>query len=159
MKAMTRRQADANFPVLRLYYVQAVRSLVDYSAPVLVIRTILGAFKWCSACVRARPNRCRSLPGYTPPPPWESPVTVFTTTLLPAFKASCTFQEMRQQALMSIHEDAAPESFVYNTDGSVDPENGRSGAAFVTGGLKWAWRTSGHCPTLQTELVAILHAL
>ena len=97
-------------------------------------------------------------PEYTPPSPWKSLVTVFTTTLLPASKASCAVQ-MRQQALMSIHEDVAPESAVYNTDGSVDPENGRSGTAFVTGGLERAWRTSGYCSTLQTELVAILHTL
>ncbi|MPC78118.1 putative RNA-directed DNA polymerase from transposon BS [Portunus trituberculatus] len=36
MRAMTRPTAGATFSVLRLYYVQAVRSLVDYSAPILV---------------------------------------------------------------------------------------------------------------------------
>lgn len=35
MRAMTRPTAGATFSVLRQYYVQAVRSLVDYSAPVL----------------------------------------------------------------------------------------------------------------------------
>ena len=36
MRAMTRPSAGATFSVLRLYYVQAVRSLVSYSAPVLI---------------------------------------------------------------------------------------------------------------------------
>ena len=36
MRAMTRLTAGATYTVLRLYYVQAVRSLVDYSAPVLI---------------------------------------------------------------------------------------------------------------------------
>ena len=36
MRAMTRLTAGATYSVLRLYYVQAVRSLVDYSAPVLI---------------------------------------------------------------------------------------------------------------------------
>ncbi|KAK3881862.1 hypothetical protein Pcinc_013726 [Petrolisthes cinctipes] len=36
MRAMTRPTAGATFSVLRLYYVQAVRSLVDYSALVLL---------------------------------------------------------------------------------------------------------------------------
>ena len=68
MRAMTRPGAGATYRVLRLYYVQAVRSLVDYCAPVLAalspsqqerlevaqngaLRTMLGAPRWCSACV------------------------------------------------------------------------------------------------------------
>merc|ERR1712035_95892 len=39
MRAMTRPSAGATLSVLRVYYVQAVRSLVDYSAPVLVALT------------------------------------------------------------------------------------------------------------------------
>ncbi|KAK3886590.1 hypothetical protein Pcinc_009238 [Petrolisthes cinctipes] len=37
MRARTRPTAGATFSVLRLYYVQAVRSLVDYSALVLAL--------------------------------------------------------------------------------------------------------------------------
>ncbi|KAK4328702.1 hypothetical protein Pmani_000898 [Petrolisthes manimaculis] len=68
MRAMTRPTAGATFSILRLYYVQAVRSLVDYSALVLLalspnqqerlevvqntaMRTMLGAPRWTSACV------------------------------------------------------------------------------------------------------------
>lgn len=36
MSAMTRNHAGATYSVLRLFYVQAVCALVDYSAPVLV---------------------------------------------------------------------------------------------------------------------------
>ena len=68
MRAMMRPGAGATYNVLHLYYVQAVRSLIDYSAPVLTslspsqqarlevvqnsaMRTMLGAPRWCSACV------------------------------------------------------------------------------------------------------------
>ena len=67
MRAMTRTSAGATFSVLRLFYVQAVRALVDYSAPVLVtlsrsqqkrmeviqnqaMRTMLGAPRWTASC-------------------------------------------------------------------------------------------------------------
>ncbi|KAG0720484.1 hypothetical protein GWK47_048421 [Chionoecetes opilio] len=42
---------------------------------------------------------------------------------------------------------------------SVDPERGATGAAVVTGQEVLSWRTPDHCSTLQTELVAIQHAL
>ncbi|KAG0725788.1 hypothetical protein GWK47_037927 [Chionoecetes opilio] len=55
---------------------------------------------------------------------------------------------------------AERDSRVYFTDGSVNPDSGRTGAAFVTtGGTELSWRTSNNCSTLQTELVAIQHAL
>lgn len=52
-----------------------------------------------------------------------------------------------------------PGGAVYYTDGSVDPESGRSGAAAVTEGPHLSCRTSDHCSSLQTELVAISLAL
>ena len=63
MRAMTRLTEGATYSVLRLYYVQAVRSLVDHSAPALTalspdqqgrlevlqntaMRTMLGTPRW-----------------------------------------------------------------------------------------------------------------
>ena len=77
----------------------------------------------------------------------------------PATKSQCTSQESRQLALMSMEQITPPGSAVYYTDGSVNLEGGRTGAAFVTDGLEWACRTSDYCSSLQAELVAILHAL
>ncbi|KAG0728832.1 hypothetical protein GWK47_031658 [Chionoecetes opilio] len=72
----------------------------------------------------------------------------------------CTTRELRQHALMAMAQVAERDSRVYFTDGSVDPDSGRTGAAFVTtGGTELSWRTSNNCSTLQTELVAIQHAL
>lgn len=68
MRAMTRLNAGATYTVLRLFYLQTVSALVDYSAPVLVallqhqqrrmgvirnraMRTMLGPPDWTSACV------------------------------------------------------------------------------------------------------------
>ncbi|KAG0711430.1 hypothetical protein GWK47_002290 [Chionoecetes opilio] len=60
---------------------------------------------------------------------------------------------------MAMAQVAERDSRVYFTDGSVDPDSGRTGAAFVTtGGTELSWRTSNNCSTLQTELVAIQHA-
>ncbi|KAG0712478.1 hypothetical protein GWK47_018369 [Chionoecetes opilio] len=65
-------------------------------------------------------------------------------------------------ALQAVAHANVPSSVavaIYYTDGSVDPERGRTGAAVVTGGEVLSWRTPDHCSTLQTELVAIERAL
>ncbi|KAG0712078.1 hypothetical protein GWK47_019233 [Chionoecetes opilio] len=98
-------------------------------------------------------------PTYYAPPPWGPLDAEFTATLLPACKAMCNTRELRQHALMAMAQVVERDSRVYFTDGSVDPDSGRTGAAFVTGGTEMSWRTSDNCSTLQTELVAIQHAL
>ncbi len=244
MRAMTRPTAGATFSVLRLYYVQAVRSLVDYSAPVLIalspiqqkrfevlqntaMRTMLGAPRWSNVCAMqsktslvplttrvqhitacrvarvlqrdaegASQRRLRlaatqgvdtlrrnpwllqttlathslahtedwpqadlPAPTYCSPPPWEPPAADFSATQLPASKSLCGAEEMRQHALMAMAGVTEPDSAVYYTDGSVDPDSGRTGAAAITRGTEVCGRTPDHCSTLQTELVAIQMAL
>ncbi|XP_063854131.1 uncharacterized protein LOC135096523 [Scylla paramamosain] len=244
MRAMTRISAGATFSVLRQYYVHAVRSLVDYSAPVLIalspnqqerievlqntaMRTMLGAPRWSSACVMQSETRlvplttrvqqitaCRvarvlqrdaegvtqrrlrlagtqgaeslrrnpwllqctlathnlarmenwpqadlPAPTFRAPPPWEPPAAEFSATQLPASKALCAVEEMRQHAFMAMAQVTEPDSVVYYTDGSADPDSGRTGAAAITRGAEVCERTPDHCSTLQTELVAILLAL
>ncbi|XP_063887725.1 uncharacterized protein LOC135115154 [Scylla paramamosain] len=244
MRAMTRINAGATFSVLRQYYVHAVRSLVDYSAPVLIalspnqqerievlqntaMRTMLGAPRWSSACVMQSETRlvplttrvqqitaCRvarvlqrdaegvtqrrlrlagtqgaeslrrnpwllqctlathnlarmenwpqadlPAPTFRAPPPWEPPAAEFSATQLPASKALCAVEEMRQHAFMALAQVTEPDSVVYYTDGSADPDSGRTGAAAITRGAEVCERTPDHCSTLQTELVAILLAL
>ncbi|KAG0718417.1 putative RNA-directed DNA polymerase from transposon BS [Chionoecetes opilio] len=246
MRAMTRTHAGASYAVLRLFYVQAVRALLDYSAPVLIalsptqqkrieviqnraMRTMLGAPRWTSGCIMqsearlvplttrtqqivacrvakilhqvresaARTKLSTVLPQghdlsagntwlrrvaeaanhlldldqllqegpdrpaafYVAPPPWQAPTVEVVITALPASKALCTRVELRQHALRGIADANVPGSAVYYTDGSVDPERGTTGAAVVTGQEVLSWRTPDHCSTLQTELVAIQHAL
>ncbi|KAK8372643.1 hypothetical protein O3P69_011257, partial [Scylla paramamosain] len=65
---------------------------------------------------------------------------------LPASKALCAVEEMRQHAFMAMAQVTEPDSVVYYTDGSADPDSGRTGAAAITRGA-------------ETELVAILLAL
>ncbi|KAG0713960.1 putative RNA-directed DNA polymerase from transposon X-element [Chionoecetes opilio] len=96
---------------------------------------------------------------YVAPPPWQAPTVEVVITALPASKALCIRVELRQHALRGIAEANVPGSAVYYTDGSVDPERGTTGAAVVTGQEVLSWRTPDHCSTLQTELVAIQHAL
>ncbi|KAG0714112.1 hypothetical protein GWK47_014768 [Chionoecetes opilio] len=96
---------------------------------------------------------------YVAPPPWQAPTVEVVITTLPASKALCTRVELRQHALRGIAEANVPGSAVYYTDGSFDPERGTTGAAVVIGQEVLSWRTPDHCSTLQTELVAIQHAL
>ena len=245
MRAMTRTHTGATSSVLRLFYVLAVRALVDYSAPVLValsptqqkrieviqnqaMRTVLGAPHWISGCVMqaetrlvplaartqqivafrmakvlhqdrklvARTRLCRVLPQwqdlftgntwllrmadvpnhlviggvrdgpdcsaatYVAPPPWQPPLAEITFTTLPATKVLYLQEEMRQHALQAVAQAVGPgTTIVYYTDGSVDPERGPIGAAVVTGDEVLSWRTPDYCSTLQTEMVAIQHAL
>ena len=96
---------------------------------------------------------------YHPHPPWEAPPITTTFTRLRNSKDNCTREEMRQMALETMEQLHTPGSQVYYTDGSVDSESGRAGAAYVIGAVAHGWRTSDHCSSLQTELAAILGAL
>ena len=246
MRAMTRTGAGATYRVLRLYYVQAVRSLVDYAAVALVslsdtlkvsleriqndaLRHILGAPRWTKlealqaetdllpltrrvdqqaaswvartilrpADTPARRRLLSTLPQddrvfttktwagdlarttrrllpsidlvgrgadekveeYITPPPWAAEVATFHVAPLPHRKSLCSSVALRAHTDLT-HAHAAREGTrSYYTDGSVEPQSGRTAAALVCGGEALGWRTSDHCSTLQTELVAILTAL
>ena len=96
---------------------------------------------------------------YDAPPPWQPPLANVTVTQLPASKALCSREELRQHALMAMALARVPGSAIYYTDGSVDPVRGTTGAAVAFGGEVLSWRLPDHCSTLQTELAAIRHAL
>ncbi|XP_076043547.1 uncharacterized protein LOC143026662 [Oratosquilla oratoria] len=98
-------------------------------------------------------------PTYRAPPPWEAPTAEFSTTRLPASKALCTTEELRHHTLMAVAQVSEPGGAIYYTDGSVDPESSRTGAAAITVGTELLERTPDYCSTLQTELVAIHLAL
>ncbi|KAK8403950.1 hypothetical protein O3P69_000184 [Scylla paramamosain] len=123
---------------------------------------------WLLQCTLATHNLARMenwpqadlpAPTFRAPPPWEPPAAEFSATQLPASKALCAVEEMRQHAFMAMAQVTEPDSVVYYTDGSADPDSGRTGAAAITRGAEVCERTPDHCSTLQTELVAILLAL
>ncbi|XP_076032418.1 uncharacterized protein LOC143020145 [Oratosquilla oratoria] len=101
----------------------------------------------------------QSLAHIDAPPPWEPHTAEFSTTRLPASKALCTTEELRHHTLMAVAGVSEPDDAIYYTDGSVDPESGRTGAAAITAGTELLERTPDYCSTLQTELVAIHLAL
>ena len=76
------------------------------------------------------------------PPLWEPPIAVIFVTPLPASKALCNPQELRQRALMAMEKVIEPGSAVYYyySDAAVDSDSGTTGAAL-------SWRTSDHCST------------
>ena len=91
---------------------------------------------------------------YVTPPQWQPPLAQITFTALPAIKALCMQEEMRQHALQAVTKAVGPgTTLVYYTDGSVHPE------WEVTGDEVVSWRTPDYCFTLQTEMVAIQCAL
>ncbi|XP_076049602.1 uncharacterized protein LOC143030334 [Oratosquilla oratoria] len=96
---------------------------------------------------------------YQPPAPWISPTTTFNHTQLPHAKNHCSPGELRDAARTAIQATEAQGGFVCYTDGTVDPENGITGAGVYSATYTAAWRTSDHCSTLQTELVAMQKAL
>ncbi|KAK8375138.1 hypothetical protein O3P69_015649 [Scylla paramamosain] len=134
----------------------------------VVHRTFILLQYYTSLCTLATHNLARMenwpqadlpAPTFRAPPPWEPPAAEFSATQLPASKALCAVEEMRQHAFMAMAQVTEPDSVVYYTDGSADPDSGRTGAAAITRGAEVCERTPDHCSTLQTELVAILLAL
>ncbi|KAK8390570.1 hypothetical protein O3P69_010334 [Scylla paramamosain] len=75
-------------------------------------------------------------PTFSAPPPWEPPAAEFSATQLPASKVLCAVEEMRQHAFMAMARVTEPDSVVYYTDGSADPDSGRTGAAAITRGAE-----------------------
>ncbi|XP_076032993.1 uncharacterized protein LOC143020456 [Oratosquilla oratoria] len=75
-------------------------------------------------------------------------------------KADCDPDKLRPKVLKEIQAITPSNSVTYYTDGSVDPNTGRCGAAIVVdNGETNHWRVSDGCSTLQTELAAVLQAL
>ncbi|XP_076042218.1 uncharacterized protein LOC143026105 [Oratosquilla oratoria] len=170
MRAMTRLTAGTTFSVLRLYFVLSVRSLVDYSAPVLTslsrsqqerlevlqntaMRTMLEAPRWTSACVMQ--NETRLMPLTTRV---EQIVACRMAEGLAHRRlrlAMTQGNDLRHHTLMAVARMSEPGGAIYYIDGSVDPESGRTGAAAITAETELLERTPDYCFTLQTELVAI----
>ena len=246
MRAMTTTKAGATDRVLRLYYVQAVRSLVDYAAVTLVsladtnrrsleaiqnsaMRHILGAPRWTNAqalqaeadlpplALRveqlaatlsakiinspvnnpARQRFLAALPqddtlftektwlrsmmravhatlgdidlvgrgddgpteGYIEPPPWADPPAKIHFTQLPQKKSACSREMLLTRTTTTLLQAGNTGARTYYTDGSVDPNTGKTAAALVCGEERLGWRLTDHCSTLQTELVGIASAL
>ena len=66
---------------------------------------------------------------------------------------------MRTAAQEAIEAATLPNSTVYYTDGTVDPETNTAGTAVYSNRFTASWRISNHASTMQTELVGILEAL
>ena len=74
------------------------------------------------------------------PVPWELPVAVLSAIqLLPRkSKKNTTTIDLQQHALIAMARVTEPESAVYFTDSSIDPDRGRMGAAAITGVIELA---------------------
>ncbi|XP_045139251.1 uncharacterized protein LOC123520753 [Portunus trituberculatus] len=114
-----------------------------------------------ASATQATPNR----------PPWEEPPLCTTVRLPRQKKKDLSNAELRQQGLQAVYEGWRPQTAAYFTDGSSDPQTGKSGAAFVcvargegtqggdTTTTTLAARTTDHSSSTQTELAAIHMAL
>ena len=104
-------------------------------------------------------------------PPWGEPSLCSIIRPPRRRKRELSDAELHQEGLQTIYEAWQPQTAAYFTDGSSDPQTGRSGAAFVCvvrgedaqGGAMTtrtsAARTSDHSSSTQTELAAIHMAL
>ena len=98
-------------------------------------------------------------PNYRKPPPWSINPIQFTRASLPTSKSNCTPQTLQMAALHAISAVETPNSITFFTDGSVEPNSHKTGAAVYASNYQAAWRISDNCSTLQTELMAIQQAL
>lgn len=247
MRAMTNPRTGANESVLRLYYIQAIRTHIDYAATALValsetnwkrlepiqnraMKIITGAPPWTSspsllletdliplrtrvqervACLAVKVlqqgkdsktgtlitrniSRCslqnnqrrkrwgleliRSIkssldeedirtrkhdrpdPNFRPAPPWEDRGWEILAQLPRLTKKTTIPLELQQLGRETVASLATAGTAVYYTDGSVNTDNGRAGAAFITQGEAYGWRTSDYASSTQTELAAIIQA-
>ena len=92
-------------------------------------------------------------------PPWETLGTKFNYAKLPRAKEQCSKEELQRAATAAIAQTETPESKVYYTDGTVDPETITTGAAVYSSRFTGCWRVSNSASTMQTELVALKQAL
>ena len=100
-----------------------------------------------------QPDLCS--PNFLKPAPWEPFPATITYTKLPTSKSNCTTNQLQTAALTSIQAAIQPGGATYYTDGTVDPQLGRTGAGVFSEMFTASWRTSDSCSTLQTELTAI----
>ena len=92
-------------------------------------------------------------------PPWESIGTTFKYTKLSRAKDQCSQIELRTAAETAINNAEQPESIVYYTDGTVDPDTKTAGAAVYSNNYTGCWRITDTASTMQTELIALKQAL
>ncbi|ROT69722.1 pol [Penaeus vannamei] len=97
--------------------------------------------------------------GYAEPNPWEPPLAAFLINSLPRPKKNCSPNDLQnlRETISSIENDR--DTTVIYTDGSVDPESGRAGGAFLCNDYVQASRLSNDSSILQAELFAIRSAL
>ncbi|ROT84526.1 pol [Penaeus vannamei] len=97
--------------------------------------------------------------GYAEPNPWEPPLATFLINSLPRPKKNCSPGDLQslRETISSFENDR--DTTVIYTDGSVDPESGRAGGAFLCNDYVQASRLSNDSSILQAELFAIRSAL
>ncbi|MPC80346.1 hypothetical protein E2C01_074924 [Portunus trituberculatus] len=80
----------------------------------------------------------RRIEGYMDPPPWTTvaAATIHITTL-PCKKTQCLRKVLLARAKDTFLQTDTAGARVYYTDGSVDPNTGKTAAAFVWRGETW----------------------
>ncbi|XP_076041774.1 uncharacterized protein LOC143025660 [Oratosquilla oratoria] len=243
MKALARREVGATFSVLRMFYMFAIRTVIDYACLVNVslsatmmkkieclqneaMRIMLGAPRWTlipnmhletrlqplsvrmtqlvttfvakvvqspqdtelrrkfvtairqdpllfpqrrwlplvTACVRGVQlselllfkGRDEFRRGYVPSPPWEPQLA---QTRIMKLRRRTPDLQLRMETERVMAEVTPRNSVTYFTDGSVETDHDRAGAAFVTEGDKSGMRVIGTRCSMQAEAVALGMAL
>ncbi|KAK4327209.1 hypothetical protein Pmani_002305 [Petrolisthes manimaculis] len=85
---------------------------------------------------------------YCVPPPWTTPAIKTEIVRLPRGKKDLSEYKFfhHTNRVMGSRDDE--DTAVYYTDGFVDPEGGRAGAAFVLGNSVFGWRTIYNCSSV-----------
>ncbi|MPC86051.1 Gag-Pol polyprotein [Portunus trituberculatus] len=96
-------------------------------------------------------------PDYVATPPWQTPFAV-EQTWLHSPKANFHPAILRGETLTHLLPLTDSHTTTIYTDGSVNPETGAAGAAFITEDVSRQWRLTDVASSTQTELVAIREA-
>ena len=95
-------------------------------------------------------------PGYIPPPPWEPSLA---ETHIRHLRRNASPRQLRAEAEEDMLRITPGDSAVYYTDGSLDPNTGAAGAAFVSQGQSHGVKVTGTRCSMQVEAVALQTAL
>ncbi|KAK8385117.1 hypothetical protein O3P69_012125 [Scylla paramamosain] len=169
---MMRPDQGASFTVLRMFYIQAIRSIIQYAAPCITIakdtniagleviqNKALRLILWTPPWTRAYPANGPSSSYVHNPPPWQEVALSTIIHKLSDAKHRLSPEALRQEATEALKAAPRQDACEFFTDGSVDMRNGKAAAAFVSNTGATRYRLQDGASILQAELVAIEGAL
>ncbi|ROT74181.1 hypothetical protein C7M84_007333 [Penaeus vannamei] len=164
LRHLTCSTIGAGYHGLRSFYIQALRSLIDYSsfsildltpAQVNTLETIQNNIRSTKVDTTGEPaprtwtgfptNQNMTNHSYKVPHPWTPPLMSTVINSLPKTKAQSSHNDIRRLQETIETKVSDMDVAAYFTDGSVDPHLARAGAAFLINEETHTYRISNCC--------------